>query len=47
MIAKIKHVKQDLYTNQPLLLLWCKSVLVTTNELAVSLPSSVPDLLQE
>ena len=47
MIAKIKHMRQALFTNQPLLLLWCKQILVTTNELDVSLPSSVANLLQE
>lgn len=45
-LVKAKTVRKALFSNQPLLSLFCKQVFVA-NQLDVSLPSSIANLLQE
>ena len=46
-MAKTRDVRRALFSNRPLLKIWCKSISLTTNDLDMSLPSSVTNLLQE
>nr|XP_027127769.1 uncharacterized protein LOC113743895 [Coffea arabica] len=47
LLAKAKHVRKALLSNQPIFLLMCKVVLTSTNQLDVSLPSVFTKLLQD
>ena len=47
MIIKAKDVRKCVYSNQPLLLMICKHVLLNVDELDKALPWSVVALLQE
>ena len=46
-MAKTRDVMRALFSNRPLLKIWCKRISLITNDLDMSLPSSVTNLLQE